>query len=126
MHPDDAVLWLGDFNRRHPIWESEDNRHRNSSEDDIKPLLDLTGQRLDYILDMMKARNHNLHITLKCILRHTGIEGDQLADTQAKKSITEGSSDVQNLPELLKAPATQQIHNQMCTCKVKLRGNHST
>ncbi|GLB41456.1 putative encoded by [Lyophyllum shimeji] len=37
----DHMLWLGDFNRHHPMWESVDNRHLNSSVDDIRPLLDL-------------------------------------------------------------------------------------
>jgi len=39
--PSDNMLWLGDFNRHHPLWESPENRHLNSSEDKIRPLLDL-------------------------------------------------------------------------------------
>ncbi|KAF5367638.1 hypothetical protein D9615_010583 [Tricholomella constricta] len=39
--PRDHMLWLGDFNRHHPLWESADNRHLNSSEPAIRPLLDL-------------------------------------------------------------------------------------
>jgi len=33
--PSDNMLWLGDFNRHHPLWESPVNRHLNSSEDKI-------------------------------------------------------------------------------------------
>ncbi|KAF8221822.1 hypothetical protein L208DRAFT_1325846 [Tricholoma matsutake] len=29
--PQDQMIWLGDFNRHHPLWESEDNHHLNSS-----------------------------------------------------------------------------------------------
>jgi hypothetical protein len=39
--PLDNMLWLGDFNRHHPLWESVDNHHLNSSEDDLQLLLDL-------------------------------------------------------------------------------------
>lgn len=40
-NPEDSMMWLGDFNRHHPIWETEENRHLTSSADDIEPLLDL-------------------------------------------------------------------------------------
>lgn len=33
--PLDNMLWLGDFNRHHPLWEPAENRHLNSSEDSI-------------------------------------------------------------------------------------------
>ncbi|KAF5375879.1 hypothetical protein D9615_008261 [Tricholomella constricta] len=39
--PRDHMFWLGDFNRHHPLWESIDNRHLNSSEAAIRPLLNL-------------------------------------------------------------------------------------
>jgi ribonuclease HI len=39
--PLDNMLWLGDFNRHHPLWESVNNHHLNSSEDDLQLLLDL-------------------------------------------------------------------------------------
>jgi hypothetical protein len=39
--PSDHMLWLGDFNRHHPLWESINNRHLNSSEANVQPLLDL-------------------------------------------------------------------------------------
>ena len=35
------MLWLGDFNRHHPLWELDQNQHLNSTEDNIQPLLDL-------------------------------------------------------------------------------------
>ena len=47
--PLDTLLWLGDFNRHHPLWESPNNRHFNSSEDSVHPLLDLLR---DYDLEL--------------------------------------------------------------------------
>jgi hypothetical protein len=44
IRPIDSMLWVGDFNRHHPIWESEENRHLNSSQDEIQPLLDIVRQ----------------------------------------------------------------------------------
>ncbi|EPS99056.1 hypothetical protein FOMPIDRAFT_1091593, partial [Fomitopsis schrenkii] len=37
------VLWLGDFNRHHPIWEDERNTHLLTAKylDDAQPLLNL-------------------------------------------------------------------------------------
>ncbi|KAG5719779.1 hypothetical protein E4T56_gene7268 [Termitomyces sp. T112] len=35
----DHMLWLGDFNRHHPLWKTVDNHHLNSLEEDIHPLL---------------------------------------------------------------------------------------
>jgi len=35
------MIWLGDFNRHHLLWETEDNHHFNSSEEAIQPLLNL-------------------------------------------------------------------------------------
>jgi hypothetical protein len=37
----DHVLWLGDFDRHHPIWEDETNHHLFESEEYISPLIDL-------------------------------------------------------------------------------------
>ena len=39
--PLDNMLWLGNFNRHHPLWESADNHHLNSSEEDLQVMLDL-------------------------------------------------------------------------------------
>ena len=47
--PLDTLLWLKDFNRHHPLWESPNNRHLNSSEDSVRPLLDLLH---DYNLEL--------------------------------------------------------------------------
>ncbi|KNZ80707.1 hypothetical protein J132_04796 [Termitomyces sp. J132] len=35
------MLWLGNFNRHHPLWEPVDNHHLNSPKDFIQPLLDM-------------------------------------------------------------------------------------
>ena len=37
----DPMLWLGDFNRHHPMWEEDANSHLFESENDIAPLLHL-------------------------------------------------------------------------------------
>ncbi|KAG5736093.1 hypothetical protein E4T56_gene6291 [Termitomyces sp. T112] len=37
----DCMLWLGDFNCHHPLWEPVDNHHLNSPKDFIQPLLDM-------------------------------------------------------------------------------------
>ena len=39
--PNDHMLWLGDFNRHHPLWEPNNNRHLYNSAEMINPLLDL-------------------------------------------------------------------------------------
>ena len=39
--PTDHMLWLGDFNQHHPLWETNDNRHLYNSADMINPLIDL-------------------------------------------------------------------------------------
>jgi len=37
----DSILWLGDFNRHHPIWEDEANECLYEVEEFISPLIDL-------------------------------------------------------------------------------------
>jgi hypothetical protein len=37
----DNVLWLGDFNRHHPMWEEDSNEHLFEPEGYISPLIDL-------------------------------------------------------------------------------------
>jgi hypothetical protein len=37
----DCVLWLGDFNRHHPMWEEDTNEHLFEPEEYISPLIDL-------------------------------------------------------------------------------------
>lgn len=39
--PSDHMFWLGDFNRHHPIWEPDTNRHLYSTAALVDPLLDL-------------------------------------------------------------------------------------
>ena len=39
--PTDHMLWLGDFNRHHPLWEPNNNRHLYNSAKMINPLLNL-------------------------------------------------------------------------------------
>lgn len=68
----------------------------------------------------LQNRNHNLRVTFKWIPGHKGVEGNELADEQAKKAITEGSStgSAQSIPEQLKGPipysksATKQAYNE--------------
>lgn len=49
--PADHMLWLGDFNWHHPLWESVANRHLNSTEALIQLPLDL-------------IEDHNMELTL--------------------------------------------------------------
>src|ERR1700722_7662116 len=37
----DHVLWLGYFNRHHPLWEEESNHYLYERDDFISPLIDL-------------------------------------------------------------------------------------
>ncbi|CAG8677706.1 1347_t:CDS:2, partial [Acaulospora colombiana] len=37
----DHMLWFGDFNRHHPMWEPPENRHLRSSSEAVDPLLNL-------------------------------------------------------------------------------------
>ena len=39
--PTDQMLWCGDFNRHHPLWETDTNRHLYNSPRMIEPLIDL-------------------------------------------------------------------------------------
>jgi ribonuclease HI len=54
--PTDHMLWFGDFNRHHLMWESLDNHHLNSSADLIEPLLELVIEH-----GMLMALPHGLH-----------------------------------------------------------------
>lgn len=47
--PNDHMVWLGDFNRHHPLWETVTNRHLDSPEELIRPLLKLLS---DYEMDL--------------------------------------------------------------------------
>ena len=49
--PTDHMLWLGNFNRHHPLWEPNDKRHLYNSADMVNPLLDL-------------VMEHNMTLTL--------------------------------------------------------------
>jgi len=46
----DHMIWLGDFNRHHPMWEEDDNSHLFEPENYISPFLDLS-----YENDMLLA-----------------------------------------------------------------------
>jgi hypothetical protein len=58
--PTDHMIWLGDFNRHHPLWETANNRHLTSSEDDIQPLLDLIQ---DHNMDLILPPNIPYRLT---------------------------------------------------------------
>ncbi|KNZ77678.1 hypothetical protein J132_04497 [Termitomyces sp. J132] len=47
--PGDHMVWLGDFNRHHPLWEPVDNCHLLTPRDFIQPLLDLLS---DYDMEL--------------------------------------------------------------------------
>ena len=50
----DHMIWLGDFNRHHPIWEDKSNERLFESEDFINPLLELLYNH-DMILALPKG-----------------------------------------------------------------------
>jgi exonuclease III len=50
----DNMIWLGDFNRHHPIWEEDTNSHLFEPENYITPLLDLL-YRHDMLLALPKG-----------------------------------------------------------------------
>ena len=50
LAPEDHMFWLGDFNRHHPMWEDESNKHLFESKDFMQPLL-----KLLYMFDMTMA-----------------------------------------------------------------------
>jgi ribonuclease HI len=52
-------------------------------------------------IETLKKR-HNIRVTVQWVPGHKGVEGNERADEQAKKAITEGSSDKQRLPRLLR------------------------
>ena len=69
----------------------------------------------------LKARNHDLTVTFKWIPGHKGVEGNESADTQAKKSITEGSSNATILPAQLKDPLPYSKSTTKCAYNGKLQ-----
>ena len=50
----DHVLWLGDFNRHHPLWEEEANHHLYEPENYISPFTDLLYKH-DMVLALPKG-----------------------------------------------------------------------
>ena len=50
----DHVLWLGNFNRHHPLWEEEANHHLYEPEDYISPFIDLLYKH-DMVLALPKG-----------------------------------------------------------------------
>ena len=63
-------------------------------------------------INTLKARNHDLRFTFKWIPGHRGVEGNEKADEQAKKAITEGSSSAQNLPKMLRDTLQHSKHQE--------------
>jgi ribonuclease HI len=72
-------------------------------------------------IDVLKNGNHNLQITLKWVPGHKGVEGNELADEQAKKAITEGSSNEHELPVQLKLPLPRSKSAILCAYYEKLK-----
>jgi zinc-binding in reverse transcriptase len=54
---------------------------------------------------------------------HKGVEGNELADEQAKKAITEGSSDMSELPKVLKKALPHSKSTVKCAYSEKLKRN---
>jgi ribonuclease HI len=69
-------------------------------------------------LKALKRKHNGIHITVRWTPGHKGIEGNERADELAKKAITEGSSDMDQLPRPLRKPlprsksAATQAHNE--------------
>jgi ribonuclease HI len=53
-------------------------------------------------LAALKRKHNSIRVTLRWTPGHKGIEGNEQADEQAKKAITEGSSEVDQVPRSLK------------------------
>ena len=66
-------------------------------------------------------KNHNLKITLKWIPGHKEVEGNEQADEQAKKAITEGSSAANRLPKYLQKPMLHSKSARIQTLNDKLK-----
>jgi ribonuclease HI len=67
-------------------------------------------------------RNHNLQVTLKWIPGHKGVDGNEQADEQAKKAITDGSSNHNHLPSYLhnSLPHSKSAKIQTFNAKLKM------
>jgi hypothetical protein len=78
----------------------------------------------DYI-DTIKRSNQNLNITFKWIPGCKGVEGNEAADEQAKKAITDGSSNATHIPTQLHTPiphsksALIRTHNKLLNRKAQ-------
>jgi ribonuclease HI len=53
-------------------------------------------------IETLRKKHPGIQITAQWIPGHKGVEGNERADEQAKKAITEGSSDTRDLPKILK------------------------
>src|ERR1700733_10040780 len=62
-------------------------------------------------------------ITIQWITGHKGVEGNELADEQAKKAITEGSSNTSELPRILKKALPHCKSAIKCAYSEKLKRN---
>lgn len=76
----DHVLWLGNFNRHHLLWEEEMNHHLYESEDYISPLIDLL-----YKHDMVLALPKGIPIGSSAVAVHRKLD-------QARQSLVHSHS----------------------------------
>ena len=51
----DCVIWLGDFNQHHPVWEDNNNKHLFEPKDRIAPLINLLN-KYDMLLALPKGK----------------------------------------------------------------------
>ena len=51
----DCIIWLGDFNQHHLIWEDDNNEHLFEPEDRIAPLINLLYKH-DMLLTLLKEK----------------------------------------------------------------------
>jgi ribonuclease HI len=74
-------------------------------------------------IEELRKKHIGICITIQWIPGHKGVEGNELADEQAKKAITEGSSNVAKLPRALKKALPHSKSAVKCAYGEKLKRN---